>query len=148
MERFRPRNLDVPEKQLADFCRRWRICELALFGSVLRDDFDRDSDLDLLATFAPDAKWGLLDHVQMEEELEALLGRDVDLLSRRAVERSQNWIRRQSILDSAAASAHGHGRSHQAALRLLSQPAPRNPLASGCTHARQAHSRIQHRGPG
>jgi len=96
-----PRNLELPDKQVADFCRRWRIRELALFGSVLRDDFDRDSDLDVLVTFAPDAEWGLLEHVQMEQELEVLLGRKVDLLSRRAVERSQNWIRRQSILDSA-----------------------------------------------
>ena len=64
----------------------WRIIEFVLFGSVLRDDFDAESDLDILVAFAPDADWSLLDHVQMEQELEALLGREVDLLSRRSVE--------------------------------------------------------------
>jgi hypothetical protein len=101
MLRSNPRNLDLPKQQLEDFCRRWRIRELAFFGSVLREDFGWDSDLDLLVTFAPGAEWGLLDHVQMERELQALLGRRVDLLSRRAVEQSQNWIRRQAILESA-----------------------------------------------
>jgi len=95
------RNLDLPEKKLADFCERWRITELAFFGSVLRDDFDDASDLDILVAFAPDAAWSLLDHVQMEQELEALLGREVDLLSRRAVEQSRNWLRRREILDTA-----------------------------------------------
>ncbi len=75
------RNLDLPEKIISGFCRRWRISEFALFGSVLRDDFDADSDLDVLVAFAPEADWSLLDHVQMEQELEALLGRKVDLLS-------------------------------------------------------------------
>lgn len=72
-----------------------------MFGSVLCADLNRESDLDVLVTFAPDAEWGLLDHVQMEQELEALLGRKVDLLSRRSVERSHNWIRRQEILGTA-----------------------------------------------
>ena len=91
----------IPLNEIAGFCRRWRIQELALFGSALRDDFHPASDLDLLVTFAPDAEWGLLDHVQMEQELQALLERDVDLVSRRALERSQNWLRRQEILGSA-----------------------------------------------
>lgn len=86
----RVRNLDLPETELADFCRRWRIRELALFRSVLRDDFDEESDLDILVAFAPDADWSLLDHMRMEQELEALLGRNVDLVSRRSVERSRN----------------------------------------------------------
>ena len=73
----------------------WRIIEFAFFGSVLRDDFDAASDLDILVAFAPNADWSLLDHVQMEQELEALLGRKVDLLSRRSVERSHNWLRRR-----------------------------------------------------
>ena len=84
-----------------DFCRRWRISELALFGSVLRDDFDPDSDLDILVMFAPEADWSLLDHVRMEQELEGLLGRKIDLLSKRAVAQSHNWIRRQEILNTA-----------------------------------------------
>ena len=94
-------NIQIPEKQIADFCQRWGIKEFALFGSVLRDDFDAESDLDILVTFVPDADWSLLDHVQMEHELEALLGRPVDLLSRRSVERSHNWLRRQEILSTA-----------------------------------------------
>lgn len=94
-------NIDIPEKQIADFCRRWHISELALFGSVLRDDFDPDSDLDILVTFAPEADWSLFDHLRMEQELANLLGRKVDILSKRAVEQSHNWIRRQEILNTA-----------------------------------------------
>ena len=100
-ETMTKRNLDIPEKQIADFCRRWHISEFALFGSVLRDDFDPDSDLDILVTFAPGADWSLLDHLRMEQELADLLGRKVDLLSKRAVEQSHNWIRRREILNAA-----------------------------------------------
>jgi len=95
------KNISFPQKQLADFCQRWRIHEFALFGSALRDDFDADSDLDILVTFAPKVSWSLLDHLRMERELAGLLGRPIDLFSRRAVERSQNWLRRQEILDTA-----------------------------------------------
>ncbi|MCL7455223.1 MAG: nucleotidyltransferase domain-containing protein [Anaerolineae bacterium] len=101
MARFSATNLDLPESDISQFCQRWRIREWALFGSVLRDDFDAESDLDILVDFAPDADWSLLDHIQMEQELEALLGRKVDLLSRRAVERSRNWLRRREIFDTA-----------------------------------------------
>ncbi len=98
MERL---NIDIPKEKIADFCRRWKIVELALFGSVLRDDFRPDSDVDVLVTFAADAEWGLFDHVAMEEELSSIFGRKVDLISRRAVERSDNWIRRKAILGTA-----------------------------------------------
>lgn len=93
--------IDIPEDQIADFCRRWKIAELALFGSALRDDFRPDSDVDVLVTFAPDAKWSLLDHVDMEDELAQILGRPVDLVSRRGIERSRNPRRRRAILESA-----------------------------------------------
>ena len=93
--------IDIPAQQLAELCRRWRITELALFGSILRDDFRPDSDVDVLATFAPDAGWSLLDHVRMEQELADLFGRSVHLVNRRAIERSHNWIRRQAILNTA-----------------------------------------------
>ncbi len=83
------------------FCRRYKISELALFGSVLRDDFRADSDIDVLVTFAPAAEWSLLDHIRMEQELASLLGREVNLVSRRAIDKSQNWIRRREILESA-----------------------------------------------
>lgn len=93
--------LGVSPDTIAEFCRRWKITELALFGSALREDFRPDSDIDMLATFAPDAEWSLLDHVQMEEELASVCARPVDLVTRRGLERSRNWIRRREILDSA-----------------------------------------------
>ena len=61
-------NIEIPKEKIADFCRKWKIVELSLFGSVLRDDFRPDSDVDILVTFSPDAEWSLLDHVAMEEE--------------------------------------------------------------------------------
>jgi predicted nucleotidyltransferase len=67
----------------------------------LRRDFGPDSDIDLLVTYAPEARWSLFDEARMQEELERLLDRPVDLVSRRAVEESPNWIRRKSILESA-----------------------------------------------
>jgi hypothetical protein len=95
------RRIDISQEQLAVFCRRWQISELALFGSILRDDFGPDSDLDILVTFAPGAEWSLLDHVRMEQELAGLLGCKVDLLTKRSVERSPNWIFRREILNTA-----------------------------------------------
>jgi predicted nucleotidyltransferase len=86
---------------IAAFCQRWQITELAFFGSVLRDDFRPESDVDALVTFVPGVEWGLFDHIAMEEDLSALLGRKVDLVSRRAIERSSNWIRRKAILETA-----------------------------------------------
>ena len=93
--------LDLPQEQMAQFCQRWQITELALFGSVLRPDFRAESDIDVLVTFAPEAQWSLLDHVEMQDELEAILGRPVDLLTRAGIERSQNYLRRRAILNSA-----------------------------------------------
>jgi len=95
--------ISIPPKVLAEFCQRWKIRELALFGSVLRDDFRPESDIDMLVTFTEDADWGLFDHVRIEQELQALLKREVDLVSRRAIERSPNWIRRKNILNTAQA---------------------------------------------
>jgi len=83
------------------FCRKWKITEFALFGSVLRDDFGPESDIDVLVTFSPEAQWSLLDHVQMQDELAELFGRKVDLISRRGIEQSKNYIRRKAILSSA-----------------------------------------------
>jgi predicted nucleotidyltransferase len=91
----------VTEEQLDLFCQRWAIAELSLFGSALREDFGPNSDLDMLVTFLPEARWSLLDHVQMEMELAELLGREVDLITRRAVERSRNPLRRREILETA-----------------------------------------------
>jgi len=91
----------LPKDNIADFCRRWKIVEFSLFGSVLRSDFGPESDIDILVSFAPNAAWTLLDHVEMQEELEGLLGRKVDLVSRRGIERSRNFMRRDAILNSA-----------------------------------------------
>src|SRR5438874_7752382 len=86
--------LDIDEKVLDEFCRRWKIAKLELFGSALRDDFNTQSDIDLLVTYQPDARWGLFQHVGIEEELATLMGRKVDLITRDAVEASRNEIRR------------------------------------------------------
>ncbi len=87
--------------EIAAFCKRRQIAELALFGSVLRDDFGPNSDIDVLVKFSPEAKLSFLDLQQMEEELSGILGRPVDLVERVAVEQSRNWIRREDILGSA-----------------------------------------------
>lgn len=95
------RSFAWPLEQVEAFCRRWSIVELSVFGSVLRADFRPDSDIDLLVRFAPEARWSLFDHARMERELGEILGREVDLVSRSAVERSPNWIRRKEILSTA-----------------------------------------------
>jgi predicted nucleotidyltransferase len=93
-----PLKLSIPRDQLAEFCRRWNISELSLFGSALRQDFRPNSDVDLLITFVPGASWGFDDFLTMKEELERLFGRPVDLIERRLVETSENYIRRKHIL--------------------------------------------------
>lgn len=91
----------IPANEIAAFCQRWKIRQMALFGSVLRDDFSEESDLDVLVDFEEGADWGLLDHVQMQQELRALFQRNVDLISKRALLQSPNWLRRQEILKTA-----------------------------------------------
>lgn len=88
-------------RELIEFCQRWKISRLELFGSALRSDFRADSDLDFLVTFTADARWSLLHHFRMKRELEVIVGRAVDLVSRRAIEDSRNWIRRREILSTA-----------------------------------------------
>jgi predicted nucleotidyltransferase len=93
--------MHLPMNIIGEFCRKWKITQLSLFGSALRDDFTDRSDLDLLATFAPEADWSLLDHVEMEQELGRLLGRRIDLISRDGLVHSRNWLLRKEILQSA-----------------------------------------------
>ncbi len=88
----------VPKDKIAVFCQKWKITELAFFGSVLREDFRPDSDVDVLVTFTPDSDWGIDHLLDMKEELETLLGRAVDLVEKRLVEESRNYIRRKHIL--------------------------------------------------
>jgi predicted nucleotidyltransferase len=99
VKRMAETRLMIPTEEISDFCQRWKITELALFGSVLRPDFGADSDVDVLVSFAPDARWSLFDLVAMESELQAILGREVDLVERTAVEQSENHIRRKRILN-------------------------------------------------
>jgi len=87
--------IPIDRDRVADFCRRWRIREFSLFGSVLRDDFRPDSDVDILVTFDPDAPWTLWDHMDLQDELSDWLGRKVDLVSKRAL---KNPFRRREIL--------------------------------------------------
>ena len=88
----------IPSRDLDELCHRWKVSELALFGSALREDFDDESDIDVLVSFAPGTRWSLFDLVTMQSELETLFGRPVDLVERSAIEASQNYIRRKSIL--------------------------------------------------
>jgi predicted nucleotidyltransferase len=91
----------VPSKKIAAFCKRWKVIEFALFGSAVREDFSPQSDIDTLVFFAPQSDWGLFDHIQMKQELKELFGREVDLVTRRAVDQSRNALLRSEILSTA-----------------------------------------------
>lgn len=93
--------IGLPMDAIRAYCGKWGIRELALFGSVLRDDFDDTSDVDVLVTFADGIQHNLIDMVKMSDELETVLGRKVDLLTRKSVESNPNYIRRAVILESA-----------------------------------------------
>ena len=95
------KRLKITPETLAKFCQENKIKELAVFGSILREDFNEDSDVDLLVSYQPTAKRGLIQKIQMIETLKLLFNRDVDLVSKKAIENSHNWIRRQNILHSA-----------------------------------------------
>ena len=86
---------------LTDFCNKWDIASLAVFGSVLRSDFGADSDIDCLVSFTPEAKRSLLTRVRIKHELESMVGRPIDVVARKSVEESDNWIRRHEILSTA-----------------------------------------------
>jgi len=85
----------IPMEKIADFCRRWKVREFSLFGSVLREDFRPDSDVDVLVSFERDSKWSLWDIVRMREELMQFFGRDVDIVEKEAM---RNPFRRHEIL--------------------------------------------------
>jgi predicted nucleotidyltransferase len=90
----------VPKKKVEAFCRKWNIKEFSLFGSVLRDDFKPDSDIDILVSFGEGSNYSLLNIVEMREELKAIFGRNIDLVIKKSIEESSNYIRRDSILSS------------------------------------------------
>jgi predicted nucleotidyltransferase len=90
--------LQVDREQIASFCRRWDISELALFGSAARDEFRSDSDMDVLVTFAGSSRRTLSDMIGIEAELEGIFGRKADVLTRPSVERSRSYIFRRQVL--------------------------------------------------
>jgi len=90
--------IDIPYEAIAAFCGKWDIAELSLFGSAVCGEFRPESDIDLLVRFRPGKKYGLFRLSRMQEELEAIFGRKVDLVSESAVMRTENYIKRRQIL--------------------------------------------------
>jgi len=92
--------IEVPEQAVQGICRKWKIRRLEVFGSALAGRVGPNSDIDLLAEFDTDEQWSLMDLARAEEEFSLLLGRKVDLVDRKNLERSANLIRREAILNS------------------------------------------------
>ncbi len=91
------KNISIPREKIKDFCRKWKVIEFGLFGSILRKDFHNDSDVDVLVAFAPDAHHSLFDLARMEEVLAEIFGRKVDVVEKAAL---RNSFRRHEILKS------------------------------------------------
>jgi uncharacterized protein len=93
--------IELPMEKIAEFCHKWQVTEFALFGSVLREDFRSDSDIDVVVRFHPEAhpRFSTLD--EMEAELRTIFDRDIDLITRQGIETSRNYLRRHEILSSA-----------------------------------------------
>ena len=90
--------ISIPKKKIGEFCRRWKVVEFSLFGSILREDFRPESDVDILVTFASGAQVSLFDLVQMKIELESMFGRSVDVVEKNAL---RNPFRKREILNTA-----------------------------------------------
>jgi hypothetical protein len=88
-------SIQIDRERIAEFCRKWRITEFSLFGSVLRGDFRPDSDVDVLVSLDPGAPWSLYEWVEMIDELKEIFGREVDLVEKTGL---RNPFRRQGIL--------------------------------------------------
>ena len=93
--------IKLPMEKITEFCHKWQVTEFALFGSVLREDFRPNSDIDVMVQFHPNAHPTFLTLEQMEEELKTIFRRDVDLITRQGIESSRNYLRRHDILSSA-----------------------------------------------
>lgn len=87
--------LEINQERIKEFCQRWKIAEFSLFGSVLREDFSPESDVDVLISFEPDIPWSLFDWMDMIEELKSIFGREVDLVEKSGL---RNPFRRHEIL--------------------------------------------------
>jgi uncharacterized protein len=94
-------NISITEEQIREFCQHWHIKEFYLFGSVLRSDFNLNSDIDIMITFNQNATCSLWDFVRIKNDLSTLLGRKIDLMTKKSIEESYNWIRCQEILNTA-----------------------------------------------
>ena len=94
-----PPRIPLDKEAIQQFCERWGVTELSLFGSVLRDDFTHNSDVDVMVSFKPGERRTLLDMAAMRDELASLVGREVDLVTRRAIASSPNHLRRRAILE-------------------------------------------------
>jgi len=88
--------MEIDRKRIAEFCRRWKIAEFSLFGSALREDFETQSDVDVLVGFEADIPWSLFDWIDMKEELESIFGRQVDLVEKSGL---RNPFRRHEIMN-------------------------------------------------
>ena len=95
--------IDIPQEEIAAFCQRNHIRRMALFGSVLRDDFTPESDVDVLVEFEPDARIGYIGLAGLEIELDKILGRKSDLYTFEGIKNSRNWLLRKEILSSTEA---------------------------------------------
>ena len=95
------KNIEIPLKEIKVFCNRWQVIEFALFGSVLRADFNADSDIDVMVQFDTKAQRTFADLEDMEAELATIFNREVDVVTRNGIENSRNYLRRQEILTSA-----------------------------------------------
>ena len=95
------KNINLKLEKIEQICQQWQIKELALFGSVLREDFNSQSDIDVLVSFAENAKITFFDLDTIEQQLSKLFDRPVDVVTQRAIEQSHNWIRKKNILDNA-----------------------------------------------
>jgi uncharacterized protein len=93
--------IDLPMEKIAEFCDRWQVTEFTLFGSVLRDDFRPDSDIDVMVQFHSEAHPTFSSLDQMEAELKTMFQRDIDLITHQGIETSRNYLRRHEILSSA-----------------------------------------------
>ncbi|MEN9222583.1 MAG: nucleotidyltransferase family protein [Thermostichus sp. BF3_bins_97] len=93
--------IDLPMEKIVEFCHQWQVTEFALFGSILRDDFRPNSDIDVMVQFHPEAHPTFSTLDQMEAELRTIFHREVDLITRQGIETSRNFLRRHEILSSA-----------------------------------------------
>ena len=94
-------NIDIPLEKVKIFCDLWKVRQFALFGSVLRDDFQPTSDIDVMVQFEPDAFVTFVNLEDMEAKLVTIFDRKIDLVTRDGIKNSRNYLRREESLNSA-----------------------------------------------